>query len=107
MALNAFQIQGGTLIVASTAASATAAVQPSTAGNIQGAFIQNLSTNDAYIAIGASTATAVVPTTAGSSGSFPLLQRTSKALTVPPNFWISAITTAGQANISVTPGFGQ
>lgn len=106
MALLPFQIQGGTLIVASTAASATAAQQVAT-GSIQGAFLQNLSTVDAYVSIGASTATAAAPTTASSTGSFPLMQRTGRSLTVPPNFFISAITTGGQANISVTPGFGQ
>lgn len=107
MALSAFQPQGGTLIIASTAASATTATQVSSAGGIQGAWLVNLSTNDAYVAISASSAVAAaVPTTASSTGSFPLLQRTDEKLTVPPNCWLSAITTAGQANLAVTLGFG-
>lgn len=107
MALTAFQPQGGTLIIASTAASATVATQVSSAAAIQGARLVNLSTNDAYVAISASSAvTAAVPTTASSTGSFPLLQRTGEKFSVPPQCWLSAITTAGQANLAITLGFG-
>lgn len=102
-----FQPQGNTLIVASTAASATAGVQVST-GAMQGVRLVNLSTLDAYVSVASSSsATASLPTTASpSTGSMPLLQRTERVLTVGPNFWLSAITSAGQANIAVTGGFG-
>jgi hypothetical protein len=107
MSLTSFLTQGNTLIVASTAAAATAAVQPST-GSIQGMRIVNLSTNDAYVAFGTSTATASVPTTASpSTGHQPILQRSERTFNTPPNVWVSAITTAGQANLAFTPGFGQ
>lgn len=102
--LDSFLPQGNTTIIASTAASATAAQQFT--GGIQGARLVNLSTVDAYLAFGASTATAAAPSTAGAA-SFPLMQRTEKVISLPPNFWVSAITTAGQANIALTPGIGQ
>ena len=105
--LAAFQMQGNTLLIASTAAAATVAVQGSTLGQ-QGAFLTNLSTVDAYVSISASSSVlASVPTTASpSTGSMPLMQRTGKVFSVPPQCWVSAITTGGQANIAVTPGFG-
>jgi hypothetical protein len=107
MALLAFSPFNGTLILASTAASAVT-VQPTTSGGMQGLSITNMSTLDAYIAIGGSSSiVAAAPTTASSTGSFPLMQRSTRTITVPPNCWVSAITTAGQANLALTPGSGQ
>ena len=106
--LAAFQPQGNSLLVSSTVGSATAAVQTSSAGGIQGLRISNLSTNDAYVSIGASTATATLPTTTvPSTGTgFVVMQRSAVTITAPPNCWLSAITSAGQANLVVTPGVG-
>lgn len=105
--LDSFTPQGNTTRISATAASATAAIQPST-GYIQGLRCVNLSTNDAYLAFGVSTATAVAPTTAaGGNAGIPLLQRTERMFVTPPNVWVSAITTAGQADVAVTPGTGQ
>lgn len=106
MPLNAFQPQGQTLILASTLASATT-VQPSTAGGIQGMMVTNLSTLDAYVVFSTTGIAAVAPTTAVPAvGHMAILQRETYIFTTPPNCYVSAITTAGQANLALTPGFG-
>jgi hypothetical protein len=82
-------------------------MQPSTGGNIQGMLVTNLSTLDAYVVFSSTGIAAVAPTTAVPAiGHTPVLQRTSQIFTVPPNCYVSAITSAGQANLAVTPGFG-
>jgi hypothetical protein len=106
MPLNAFQPQGPTLILPSTLSAATT-MQPSTSGNIQGLMVTNLSTNDAYAVFSTTGLAAVAPTTAVPAiGHTPILQRATYYFTVPPNCFVSAITTAGQANLALTPGFG-
>jgi len=107
MPLDAFRPQGQTLLLASTQASATT-VQPSSDGSIQGLMIQNLSTSDAYVCISSTGIAASVPTTATpSTGHMPVMQRMVYIVTTPPNCYVSAITSAGQANLALTPGFGQ
>ena len=107
--LASFQPQGNTLILASTAASATT-VQPSSASSIQGLRAVNTSTSvTAYATVSASSATvATLPTTVTpSTGTgFPLLPSQTEIFSVPPNCWVSAITSAGQANLALTPGVG-
>ncbi|HQZ37128.1 MAG TPA: hypothetical protein PK020_22070 [Ilumatobacteraceae bacterium] len=98
----AFRPMGNTTLIASTAASATIA-QPST-GHIQGCMLVNRSTNDAFIAIGVSTATAAIPTTSATAAGMCLPKNTERFIKTPPNFYISAITSAGQADIFITPG---
>lgn len=105
MPLSTFQPQGNTALVLATT-TASAPQQPST-GSIQGLLLTNQSTNDAWVAFGVSTATAVLPTTSTPSAGMPLLQRSQATFGVPPNVWLSAITTAGTAAIYATPGFGQ
>lgn len=69
MALPAFQVQGNTTLIAASSA-ASAAVQPST-GSIQGMRIANLSTADAWVALGmSSTLAAVAPSTSASGSAF-------------------------------------
>ena len=107
MALLAFQAQGFTLVLPSTAASATL-MQPSTSGAAQSLRIVNLSTSvTAYVAFGATTATAVAATTAVPAvGHMPILPQQTQVFSVQPNVFVSAITTAGQANLALTPGYG-
>jgi hypothetical protein len=70
-------------------------------------LVTNLSTLDAYVVFSSTGIAAVAPTTAiPAIGHTPVLQRTSRIFTVPPNCYVSAITSAGQANLAVTPGFG-
>lgn len=90
--------------ISSTAGSATAGIQPST-GSLQAAVLTNASTNDVYYSISkSSAAVAVAATTTPSSGNNLLLQRTQKQIMTPPNPWVSAITTAGQADLIFQPG---
>lgn len=105
MALNTFQPQGATSMIALTTA-ASAAIQPST-GSIQGVKIANLSTNDAYVTFGVTTATAVYPTTTTAGLGQPILQRSVETFVFPPNGWLSALTSSGAALLAVTPGYGQ
>lgn len=108
MSLAPFQPAGGTLIVSSTLASATT-VQFSTCGQ-QAVRIANRSTLDAYVLLGSSSSFVVAaPTTTSSTAAGMLIiqRAANEKFTCPPQCWISAITTAGQADLAVTPGFGQ
>lgn len=106
-----FYPQGLTQLVGLTGATAaSSAIQISTAG-IQGARLANLSTGNFFVAIGATTATAVLPLSSiGSTAvtSFPLRYNSEMYITTPPNAWISAISTATAVTglLAVTPGIG-
>ena len=111
MALNAFQIQGNTVLVAATSSTGQAATQIST-GNVSGAYIANPSTALAiYFAIGSSAVAASVPTTTAPGLGMCIPSGTARTVIVPASSgynWISAVTSAGTANgLFVTPGFGQ
>ena len=105
MALDAFQPQGLTSLIAATT-TASAAIQVST-GAIQGCRVTvQGSTQHVFIAFGQSTATAVLPTTSTPAAGMPLLPTTDRAFTMPPGGWVSAITASGTANVYITPGIG-
>jgi hypothetical protein len=104
----AFLPQGGTIILALTSLG-SAAVGISTAANLQGAMFDNLSTVNAVVAIGGSGVVATQGSTAAfTAGQFTLLGLNSKVLSIPPNSYVSACTTAASlvAQITVTPGYG-
>lgn len=102
----AFTPQGVTSLVKATT-TASAAIQPST-GAIQGFTAFSASTALALIAIGASTATAALPTTGTAATGIPLPPNTVVRFSAPPSFWVSAITSTagGTADIYITPGQG-
>jgi hypothetical protein len=105
--MNPFRKNGPTSVVAiSTAASA--AIQPST-GNIQGLLATWVGSLPCYIeyssTIGSSNIAATVPTTS-TPGSMPILPNTAPSFTVPPNCWISAISSAGTGLLYLTEGDG-
>ena len=103
--LEAFQPQGNTILIAGTT-TASVAVQPST-GSIIGCRISNIATGVTYIAVSPSSGiSAVIPTTSTPANGFPLLPNSAETFNVAPNFWLSAITSAGTAQIFATPGFG-
>jgi hypothetical protein len=104
MGLAAFQPLGGGTRISSTLGSATVAIQPSVAG-LQFAKVTNQSTLDAWIAISASSAVAAkASTTVASSGNMLIMQRETFVVGTPPSCWVSAITTAGQADLIFQPG---
>jgi hypothetical protein len=111
MALNAFQPQGNTVLVAASSSTGLAPTQIST-GNVMGAYLANPSSALAiYCAIGTSTVAASVPTTAVPGVGMCIPFGTARTVVIPASSaanWISAVTSAGTANgLFVTPGFGQ
>lgn len=95
----------GATVLSSTAGSATL-YQPSS-GGMQDVELTNPSTVDCYYTVGKSSGiTATLPTSAV-PGSNVILQRTSKQFGVPPNFFISTITSAGEADLVIQPGMRQ
>lgn len=104
MANYTFRPMGNTSLIAGTT-TASAAIQPST-GNIGGCALTNLSTNDVWVAFGSSSVVAVLPTTATPGNAFPVTGGLHNVIPVlaPPNFWISALTSAGTAVLAITPG---
>ena len=103
--LEAFQPQGNTMILTVTT-TGTPAVQPST-GSIMGARIANLGGAIAYFAIGQSSTTfAVLPSSGTPANGIPIASGGVETFNLGPNFYLSAITSAGTATLSITPGFG-
>jgi gamma-glutamyltranspeptidase len=108
VSLNAFTKMGNTVaFVAATTAPTPVQAVSSTLGGNQYRIINNGAVT-VFLGYGtvASDATnnAVVVTTTGSS--FPLLPGTDEILTFVPNAYFTAITSAGSANVYVTPGDG-
>jgi hypothetical protein len=103
--LEAFQPQGNaSLIIATTTASA--GIQPST-GGIIGCLLTNMGSGVVYIAASPSSAVAaVIPTTSTPATGTPILAGSAQTFNFAPNFWLSALTSSGTANINLQPGFG-
>jgi hypothetical protein len=99
-----YRPQGNTTLIAATT-TASAAIQPST-GSIGGCRIVTVSTGPVYAAFGATTATAVLPTTSTPAEGMPIQANSVETFSLGPNFWASFITTGGTAQVYVTPGFG-
>jgi hypothetical protein len=101
---NAFNPQGNTVSIAATT-TATAAQQVNTGSHqcvrvaIQG------STQHVFVAFGATTATAALPSTAGASGNV-VYPNTAVVFRTPPSPWISVITASGASTVWITPGYG-
>lgn len=87
----------------------TTATQPST-GSIQGMLATWIGSIPCYLEYGASAGssglTATIPTSS-TPGSMPILPNTAPSLTVPPNCYVSAMTSAASGGIlMLTPGDG-
>ena len=79
--------------------------QPSS-GDIQGVMLTNIGSVVTHVAIGASDVSVTIPTTTAAANGFPLMPNTAQTFSVRPDFYISAVTSAGTATLSVTPGYG-
>lgn len=105
----AFYPQGPSLLIALTTVG-SAGVSPSTAAGIQGVKIDNLaSTCSVFVAaFPTSTGVALLPTTAASQPGFFVRASQSQIVSVPPNSYFSALTTAAAvtAIACITPGYG-
>ena len=108
MSLNAFTKMGNTVaFVAATTAPTPVQAVSTTAGGNQYRIINNGSVT-VFLGYGAvasdATNNAVIVTSSGPA--FPLLPGTDEILTFVPNAYFTAITSAGTANVYVTPGDG-
>lgn len=107
MAFNAFMPRATTKLVAASSSTSGAEVTQVCTGSEQAMYIANASTTPVYLATaGTSVVQATVPTTATPAtgqcipnGAPPLL------IVTPPGGWLSAVTSAGAANVFATPGF--
>lgn len=108
--MNAFRPAGNTILVVASSSTGVAATQWSstlTAANMTVAWTANTGAVPVYLAFGSSSVAAAIPTTSGNPGlTFP--SSYAKALSVGPglNAWVSAVTSAGTANVYLTPGDG-
>lgn len=108
---NAFLPQSGSIMLALTSV-ASAPVSISSGSGIQGARIVNLTTDNAWLWMGLSTATATSNTTTALFQSFPVLGKDRPAGTVivscPPGAFFSGLTSAATitATVVITPGTG-
>ena len=103
----AFYPQSGSIMLALTTV-ASAPVSISSGSGIQGAALQNISTDNAYMWMGVSTATATSNTTTVVFQSFPLLQKQRIVISCPPGAFFSGLTTAATiaATVVITAGYG-
>lgn len=99
-----FAPQGNTILVNASSTGGSVAVQAST-GSIDGVLVSVQGTVGCYMSVGVSTATATIPTTTTAGGMF-LSGGTLKGFRVPPNAWLSFMTSAGTVPVFVTPGKG-
>jgi hypothetical protein len=102
--LTAFLPQGNTTVIAVTTTASTGQ-QPSD-GNIQGVLITNIGTVTAFVAFGGSDVSAAIPTTSTPGSGFPILPNTAQTFSVRPDFYVSAVTSAGTCSLYATPGAG-
>ena len=90
----AFYPQGPTILIALTTVG-SAGVSPSSASGLQGLKLDNMSTNNVFVRIAQTSASAaVLPTTAASQTGFFVPYLASLTITTPPNPFVSALTTA-------------
>lgn len=95
----------GATLLPSTAGSATL-YQPASVG-MQDVELTNPSTVDCYYSVSRSSGVTATLPTSGTPGSNVILQRSSKQFGVPPGFFISTITSAGEADLVIQPGMRQ
>jgi hypothetical protein len=113
MGINAFTSLGKTVkLVAASTAPTPVQVPSTTLGGNQYRVI-NLSSNTACFLAYAqteagATSNCVVPTGIGANSTtvLPLLPQTDEILSFVPNAYFTAITTAGTADLYITPGDG-
>lgn len=105
MSITAFQISGNTALLTVTSASSATATQVCT-GSQQGMYLANPSTIPVYFAAGNSSAVqAACPTTAVPCPGMCLPPNGTQTVTIPPQGWLAAATSAGSAVLFATPGF--
>ena len=102
--LISFQPFGNSVLVAASSSTSGAGQQVST-GGAQTLMIANASTIPVYLAVAASSAVqAACPTTAVPAPGMALLGGNQAPITIPPQGWLSAVTSGGAASLFVTPG---
>lgn len=106
MSITAFQLSASanSALIAASSSTASAPTQVSTGGQ-QGMYLANPSTVPVYAAFGSSLIQAGCPTTAVPCPGVCVLPGQSVPFTVPPQGWLSAVTSAGNASLFATPGF--
>lgn len=103
MSLDTFLPQGNSQLISATT-TASVGLQISS-GNIQGVRIRTSAL--AYVAFGSSTVTALAPTTSTPANGIWLNSAAVEKFTVPPNCYVSFITSAAAGALcTITPGFG-
>lgn len=105
---SAFRPSGNTVLVVASSSTSALATQWNT-GNMSQCWVSNQSTLAVWLAWGSSTINAAIPTTGTPCQGLALPSTLSRCFTIGPNnnaAWISAVTSAGTANIYVTPGVG-
>lgn len=106
---SAFRPSGPTVCVATTVSTATAPTQWST-GGMATCYVSNPNSVPVYLNFGSSTIQAAIPTTATPFNGLCLPSSGYRCFTVGPSTsqsaWVTGVTSAGQANVFVTPGIG-
>lgn len=106
---SAFRPCGPTVCVATTVSSATLATQWTT-GHMSQCYVSNPNAIPVYLNFGTSSIQGAIPTTAAPFNGLCLPSSGYKCFTVGPSTsqsaWVTGVTSAGQANIFVTPGYG-
>jgi hypothetical protein len=105
MSITAFQPMGTTKLISVSSSTAGAEVTQICTGSQQGMHIANPSTIAVYVAAGSSSIQAACPTTAVPFAGLCIPSGQERVLTTPPFGWLSAVTSAGSAQVFATPGF--
>jgi len=113
MGINAFTSLGKTVKLVAAATAPTPVQVPSTTLGGNQYRVINLSSNTACFLAYAqteagATSNCVIPTGVGANSTtvLPLLPQTDEILSFVPNAYFTAITTAGTADLYITPGDG-
>lgn len=102
--MHSFIPEGVTSLI-NASSSPSAGVQIST-GNVAGVRFMNTGVVPIYIAMGSSGVSATQPTTSAAATGIPLMAGSIETFDVRPGFWLSAVTSAGNALLYATPGSG-
>lgn len=95
---------GPTVALAATTSSAATAFGSTNIGNTL--YLYNSGSNTVYVAIGASTVAAVVPTTAWQTAAFPVPPGLQVVISRGDQTHIAVITGTGTSTLNVTAGEG-
>lgn len=105
MTFRAFMPMGTTKLIAASSSTAGAEITQVCTGSQQGMFLANPSTVPVYVATGQTSAVqAACPTTAVPATGLCVINGQALPISTPPGGWLSAVTSAGSANLFVTPG---